>query len=576
MSSTRTVKPTPAPRLLAHGLGLTPAVVWVALYVALVLNSTTFWRRAQTYPEGVSALQQAAVVAGEMLLVLVLTALLCTAATLAGRSVWRLFASVLILASAACAYYMTRFDITIGYGVLSAVFTTDHDMSAEVIGLGALFWTLLLGVLPLPWLWRAAAPPALWRQWCSPLRLMARLALLLCLALAMAGAQKLLRHTASQVHIDTLAAMPNAAGVAAHSYLPSNWLAGSGMVLSSAVAGQRQRDRLQDPARLFRFEPQADLSDVVLVFVIGETARHDRFGLLGHSRDTTPRLAQTPGVAAFAAESCDTTTKLSLACMFVRPEGIRQDPGMGPDVILEDMVFSVLRQLGFGIELFALQSEVGFYNRVQTDHYKFREVILAQPQNAGLPVHDMPLLPELATRLKRASQPGQAPRPLAVLLHTKGSHFLYTQRYPREFARWQPECMGVDADCDTAQLMNSFDNSILYTDHMLAEAIELLRTHKALLVYTSDHGESISDGMHLHGTPRSMAPPEQRAVPLVFWASDRFRADPGLHERFERLQQRARDSRIQAGHHHLFASLLGCLGVTSPDGGITPDNNLCH
>jgi KDO II ethanolaminephosphotransferase len=132
--------------------------------------------------------------------------------------------------------------------------------------------------------------------------------------------------------------------------------------------------------------------------------------------------------------------------------------------------------------------------------------------------------------------------------------------------------------CTREQFLNSFDNSILFTDQVLAETIALLRERKALLVYSSDHGESIGDNEHFHATPRKVAPPEQRAVPLIFWASDRFVGDPVLRAGYQRLQARAADParRGGTGHHNLFASMLGCLAVRSPDGGITPGQDLCH
>lgn len=561
---------------LRHLAGKLPAAGWVALYVAVFLNAPTFWRRAQTLPEGASAVVHAGVVGSEVLLLLSLTGLLCGLATLAGRWVWRAVATGLIVISAVCAFYMTRFHVVIGYGVVNAVFTTDHDLSGEIVGVWLLLWVALLGLLPLWWLWRCPAPPALWRLWRQPLTLLGRLATIAVLAVVFSAAQSTLRHSGKQSVADAVEAAPNPVGVAAHSYVPSNWLAGVGMVASNKLAARNQQARLVDPAKKFVYQPKADLSDVVLVFVVGETARHDRFGLLGHDRPTTPRLAATPHVVGFAATSCDTVTKLSLACMFVRPEGIRPDANLGPDLVLEDNVFSVLRKLGFGIELFAMQSEVGFYNRVKASAYKFREVIAAQPENAGKPVDDMLLLPELRASLASATAPGKPRRPHAVVLHTKGSHYLYTQRYPRSFARWQPECMSTDQACTGEHLFNSFDNSILYTDHVLAETIALLKSHKALLVYASDHGESISDNAHFHGTPRRIAPPEQSAVPLVFWASGRFLADPVLKAGYERLAQRQQAGVKGVGHHNLFASLLGCLGVQSPDGGITASDNLCQ
>lgn len=65
-----------------------------------------------------------------------------------------------------------------------------------------------------------------------------------------------------------------------------------------------------------------------------------------------------------------------------------------------------------------------------------------------------------------------------VVLHTKGSHYLYSQRYPRSYARYQPECMGVDEFCSKQQLINAFDNSVLYTDSFIANVIDQMRDKK--------------------------------------------------------------------------------------------------
>jgi KDO II ethanolaminephosphotransferase len=110
---------------------------------------------------------------------------------------------------------------------------------------------------------------------------------------------------------------------------------------------------------------------------------------------------------------------------------------------------------------------------------------------------------------------------------------------------------------------------------VLGQLLDKLRDRKALVVFTSDHGESIGDGTHFHGTPRAIAPAEQRRVPLLLWASDPLLADPLRHAAFSRLRERAAGNE-PARHEQLFASLLGCLAVQSPDGGITPAHNLCR
>jgi KDO II ethanolaminephosphotransferase len=163
------------------------------------------------------------------------------------------------------------------------------------------------------------------------------------------------------------------------------------------------------------------------------------------------------------------------------------------------------------------------------------------------------------------------------VLHTKGSHFSYTSRYPREFAKFQPECSGVDGACSKQTMINSYDNSILYTDTFLKSLMTSLANKKAVLIYTSDHGETIEENRHFHATPKPLAPPEQFDVPLIFWASEPYlNASTVNKEAFEKLQQAANSPKTSIGHVNLFDSMLGCLGITSNNGGIDPKFNLCH
>ena len=132
--------------------------------------------------------------------------------------------------------------------------------------------------------------------------------------------------------------------------------------------------------------------------------------------------------------------------------------------------------------------------------------------------------------------------------------------------------MSNELPCAEEELLNSYDNSIAYTDHVLGQMIETLKGRKAVLIFTSDHGESIEKGAHLHGAPKQVAPREQLMVPLVIWASKPFLLDPRNAKRFSRLQARKGE---MASHDNLFDSILGCLGIESNDGGIDRHRNLC-
>ena len=544
----------------------------LALFMGTALNLPVAWGRLSDF-YGLKAGASAHTLV-ELACVTSLTWLILSMGRMMGRTVTRVVGAGLLLISAVCAYYMIFFKITIGHGVMNAVFTWDHDLSAEIVGWKVLLFVLILGIGPMAGWWAAHRVHTSWYRQARPLQ-----ALGWCLvpvavsALTFQWTQAQLNQIARQAMHSEADAPINLPGVVAHSYVPSNWIAATALVGYSRYREHQLAQSLIHPADRFDFQSTKDLKNLHVVVVIGETARHDRFGMLGHDRDTNPKLSQERNVAAFAARSCDTATKLSLACMFVRQGAIQTDPKTDIDTITERNVFAVFDRLGFDIDLYALQSEVGFYSQTLAKSYKFREVIAALPDNAGKPVHDELLLRELAESIQRPNPRGQ---PRLTILHTKGSHYLYTNRYPRSFARWQPECPSIDSTCSKEQLLNAFDNSILYTDHVLSEAIGLLKGRKALLVYSSDHGESIEDGQHFHASPRATAPADQRKVPLLFWASDELLEDAELRVGFEQLKQRARTSKpMQYGHVNLFPSMLSCLGIGSTTSAIEPALDLC-
>ena len=164
------------------------------------------------------------------------------------------------------------------------------------------------------------------------------------------------------------------------------------------------------------------------------------------------------------------------------------------------------------------------------------------------------------------AKPGAgAPADQLIVLHQLGNHGpAYDRRYPDAFRHFKPVCATADLPrCSREQIVNAYDNALLYTDHVLAQAITLLRsagsTHDTALLYLSDHGESLGEnGLYLHGLPYAIAPEVQLQVPMLLWLSEglarQHRIDPAC------LRQRAAQP---ASHDHLFHSLLGLMDVTT-------------
>jgi KDO II ethanolaminephosphotransferase len=534
---------------------------FIAFYLGVLLNIPIFYRRYQQlhYDNSLS-------IGIEVLAAFCLVCFITLLISFLGRRLFRVLASLLVLSSVAASYYMVLFHVDIGYGILAAVMTTDVDLSRESVGWHFAVWVVLVSLLPMLLIWLAPMHEAAYKKgngwaWCKKGGIMLSAALLCWLPLKLMG-QVQDRHDRESNQL-----MASYGGVVAGSYSPSNWLSALGLFTYSSYSQAEDSHNLFDPAAHFTYQPPKDVNDLYVVFVIGESARRDHMGIYGYQRDNTPNLDKESNLAVLQGYSCDTSTKLSLRCMFVREGGASE----APERTLKEMnVFSVLKKQGFSSELFSMQSEAWFYNKTQADDYELRESIQAEKRNAGKPVDDIALIDELKDSLDRHPQGKHL-----VILHTKGSHYMYTERYPRAFARYQPECQGIDDTCSTESMVNSYDNSLLYTDYVLEQVFNQLRNRNAIVFYASDHGESISENMHFHGTPRDHAPQAQRTVPIMVWASDKFLSQPEHKAAFNQLKA-LQQAKTPVFHEKLFDSILGCIGYTSPDGGIVKQHNWCQ
>jgi len=138
----------------------------------------------------------------------------------------------------------------------------------------------------------------------------------------------------------------------------------------------------------------------------------------------------------------------------------------------------------------------------------------------------------------------------------------YFRRYPDAFRRFTPDCQSAELRrCSREEVVNAFDNALLYTDHVLAEVTRLLARRSdrldTAMLYVSDHGESLGEnGFYLHGIPYAIAPDFQTRVPMIWWQSAGF----GAASRIDAPCLRARAGEALS-HDNLFHSMLGLFDV---------------
>lgn len=541
--------------------------VLLAVYIGWFMNFSVLSRRFEGYLQDFS-FEKGLFIVIELVGTLLVTFFLFRVLSIGGRRLWKVLATLVVLISAGASYYMTNLNVVIGYGIVASVMTTDVDLSKEVVGWHFISWLVLTSILPLAFIWINQARDTLLYQLRTPGQRIRGIAIVLLSALLVWGPIRLMEVHLKATERLSQVDLPSYGGVLANSYLPSNWVAALGLYGWTQVDESTSTRELLNPTKEFTYVAPKDIDDTYMVFIIGETTRWDHMSLFGYERNTTPGLAKEKNLVAFRGYSCDTATKLSLRCMFVRQGGASDNPQR---TLKEQNVFAVLHQLGFTGDLLAMQSELWFYSNTMANNIAYREQIGAEPRNRGKSVDDMLLADELQNVLARQSEKGKH----LIIIHTKGSHFNYTQRYPRNFAQWQPECVNVDDKCSKAELINSYDNSITYIDHFLVNVFDQLRDKKAIVFFAADHGESINEHERLHGTPRKMAPPEQFRVPMMVWMSDKYLQNPDHAKSFAYLQQQAAMKQPKR-HVELYDTIMGCLGYTSPDGGINEYNNWCH
>ncbi|KJY82937.1 hydrolase [Vibrio galatheae] len=291
----------------------------------------------------------------------------------------------------------------------------------------------------------------------------------------------------------------------------------------------------------------------LMVFVLGETARSQEYQANGYSRATNAYTQALNMVSFQDVASCGTATAVSVPCLF---SSLGHDNYSREVADNQDNVLDILKRAK--VDLFWLENDGG--DKGVAKHITKQEI--DRKRNDGLcngsTCYDMALLENFDQQVDNM----QGNR--MVLMHVIGSHGpTYFQRYPREHAFFQPDCPRADIEnCSVEQIRNSYDNTIRYTDYVIAQVVDKLKglqdKYNTALVYVSDHGESIGEnGLFLHGMPYALAPEQQTKVPLMVWTSPQFAQQKGLDNHC--LEQVAHSEHYS--HDNLFHSMLGIMDV---------------
>ena len=273
-----------------------------------------------------------------------------------------------------------------------------------------------------------------------------------------------------------------------------------------------------------------------MVLVIGEAARRKNFSLYGYEKPTNPLLSKTQNIYHFNANSCATYTTAAVKCM-LEYKNTNKLYEILPNYLYRNDVAVIWRSTNWGeppLHIENILTKKELKTRCEGINCDFDEILLSGLKEQVLAVSKDKIL---------------------VVLHTSTSHGpAYNEKYPDRFEYFKPVCKSVELDkCTAEELINAYDNTILYTDYILWRIIEELKQikeYKSAMLYVSDHGQSLGENnLYLHGIPKSIAPKEQLEIPFIVWVSDSS----------QKLIQND-----QLTQHHVFHSVLNFLALDSP------------
>ena len=480
----------------------TRAILTVVAFIMLTGNTALFGRILEIYPLSLRNLPF-------LLSLVAFFSVLCALFFLVishGKAARWILALFLIIASQA-AYYMDKFGVIVDVVMIDNIMQTNPQEFAGLLTLSLVVRTIVLGIIP-AWLVIRYFPKNDQSHAEFKSRLKPRLKLLGVLALSL-----------------FVLVAPFTAGYASfwREHKITRFYANPTYTVYSVIKYATQQISIAKAVPLKQLAQDAKMVGPVkrtelMIMVVGETARADRFSLNGYARETNPLLAKQNVVSLSNVKSCGTSTGVSVPCMFssLGRKGYDKETALNQENAL-DVLFD------HGVQILWRDNNSdskGVATRMKYEDFKSPTL---NPECAG-ECRDIGMLSGLEQYIE-----ARKGKDILIVLHQMGNHGPeYYRRYPKQFEKFTPMCMtGELQNCTQQEIDNSYDNAILYTDYFLSNVIDLLKkyddSHATAMLYVSDHGESLGEhGFYLHAAPYLIAPKEQTHVPAIVWMGKHF------------------------------------------------------
>ncbi|MFK8275111.1 phosphoethanolamine--lipid A transferase EptA [Capnocytophaga cynodegmi] len=428
------------------------------------------------------------------------------------RRVGKFLLVVFFILNAIAVYFINTYSIIVDESMIGNVLNTNYEESSSFFSFKMILYVIFLGIIPSIYITKAKIIKPSVKKFFTTLSL----SLVFMIVLAFVNGSSWLWIDKNSKQLGGLA-MP--------------WSYAVNTSLFYIHKYQENRKEILLPDATIR-----DNEKSVVVLVIGESARSQNFSLYGYSKNTNPLLSKTKNVYHFLATSCATYTTAGVKCI-LEHQNTNDLYEILPNYLYRNDVEVIWRTTNSGEP------------PIHIEKYQTGSFLKENCEGEGCD-YDEILVNGLKEQITSSNK-----NKILIILHTSTSHGpTYNKKYPPQFEVFKPVCNSVElAKCSQEELMNAYDNTIVYTDYILHKIIENLKElkdYKSTMLYVSDHGESLGEkNLYMHGLPMSLAPREQYEIPFIVWVSENSKQ----LKSFESLSQ-----------NHVFHSVLNFLAIDSP------------
>jgi lipid A ethanolaminephosphotransferase len=452
------------------------------------------------------------VISSLIILMLVLNAFIFYLIFYISRRAGKFLAILFFIANAISVYFVNTYGVIIDESMIGNALNTKYEEASSFFSIKLLVYIIILGVLPGIFFIKAKIGKVTFKRFLTT----SLLTLLFIVVIAFANARNWLWIDKYSKQLGGLA-MP--------------WCYAVNISLFYIHQYKENQKEILLPDATIK-----DNKKSIVVLVIGESARKQNFSLYGYPKNTNPLLSSTPNVFCFNATSCATYTTAGVKCIL---EHTSTDDlyEILPNYLNRNNAEVIWRTTNWGEP------------PVHIKNYQNREALMPDCKGEDCS-YDEILLSGLNEQILASKK-----NKILVILHTSTSHGpAYSKKYPKKFEVFSPVCNSVElSNCSQTELINAYDNTIVYTDYLLHSVIQnlkQLKEYNSTMLFVSDHGESLGEkNLYMHGVPISFAPKEQYEIPFIVWLSDNSR--------------QLKPNRTLS-QNYVFHSVLSFLSIQSP------------